>query len=92
MNNFSDLKLVKKLILACDNESELDLLFKALFTHKEREDLPVRLEIFKRLIKGEPQRIISSELGVGIATITRGSKELKYNPKTKDFLKKKLSW
>ena len=45
-------------------------------TAKERAELAMRLEIIKRLIAGEPQHKIAQDLGVGIATVTRGSKEL----------------
>lgn len=45
-------------------------------TAKERGGLTVRVEIIKRLMAGEPQHKIAQELGVGIATVTRGSKEL----------------
>jgi TrpR family transcriptional regulator, trp operon repressor len=45
-------------------------------TDKERGELTQRVEIIKRLIAGEPQQKIASDLGVGIATVTRGSKEL----------------
>lgn len=45
-------------------------------TEKERSEIAQRLEIVKRLIAGEPQHRIASDLGVGIATVTRGSKEL----------------
>jgi TrpR family trp operon transcriptional repressor len=45
-------------------------------TDKERGELVRRIEIIKRLIAGEPQQKIASDLGVGIATVTRGSKEL----------------
>lgn len=45
-------------------------------TDKERDELAHRIEIIKRLIAGQTQAKISNELGVGIATVTRGSKEL----------------
>lgn len=45
-------------------------------TDKERRELAQRLEIIKRLLAGEAQAKIASDLGVGIATVTRGSKEL----------------
>ena len=45
-------------------------------TGKERDELTQRVEIIKRLVAGEPQQKIASELGVGVATVTRGSKEL----------------
>ncbi len=45
-------------------------------TPNERKELLRRVEIVKRLIAGEPQAKIAQDLGVGIATVTRGSKEL----------------
>lgn len=45
-------------------------------TDKERGELLQRVEIIKRLLAGQPQKQIAAELGVGIATVTRGSKEL----------------
>ncbi|MGC1177335.1 MAG: Trp family transcriptional regulator [Candidatus Saccharimonadales bacterium] len=45
-------------------------------TTKEREELTQRVEIVKRLIAGEAQQKIARDLGVGVATVTRGSKEL----------------
>lgn len=45
-------------------------------TPKERSELVQRVKIMQRLIAGEPQQKIATELGVGIATVTRGSKEL----------------
>lgn len=58
-----------------DKELLNDFLF-GLTTEKERKELTLRVEIIKRLITGEPQAKIAKELGVGIATVTRGSKEL----------------
>lgn len=45
-------------------------------TAKERHELPRRVKIIKRLVAGEPQARIANDLNVGIATVTRGSKEL----------------
>ena len=47
-----------------------------ILTQKEREELPVRLQIIRLLKRGMPQHEIASKLGVGIATVTRGSKEI----------------
>ena len=52
-----------------------DFLF-GVTTDKERSELTQRVEIVKRLVAGEPQQRIAADLGVGIATVTRGSKEL----------------
>lgn len=48
----------------------------AVTTEKERDELLRRVEIIRRLIDGMPQQKIASDLGVGVATVTRGSKEL----------------
>ena len=47
-----------------------------LFTPKEFEEMAKRLQIVKQLKKGISQRKIAKDLGVGIATVTRGSREL----------------
>jgi Trp operon repressor len=48
-----------------------------LMTPKERNALPKRWEIVRRLYKGESQWSIAGDLKLGIGTVTRGSKELK---------------
>jgi TrpR family trp operon transcriptional repressor len=45
-------------------------------TEKERKELTRRVEIVKRLVTGEPHAKIARDLGVGVATVTRGSNEL----------------
>lgn len=47
-----------------------------LLTPREYDDIVLRWQIVKRLHKGIPQREIAKDLGVSIATITRGSREL----------------
>lgn len=68
-------KLVKQ-ILSYRDEKSLRSFLRALFTPKELEEIPTRLEIIKLLKSGVAQRDIAEKLGVGIATVTRGSKEL----------------
>lgn len=41
---------------------------------KDKENLPKRVEIVKKLLSGENQHAIAEELGVGVATVTKGSK------------------
>lgn len=43
---------------------------------KDKENLPKRLEIIKKLINQESHHHIAQELGVGVATVTKGSKLL----------------
>jgi len=47
-----------------------------ILTPQELEEIPVRLQIVKLLKKGTPQHEIAQKLGVGVATVTRGSKEI----------------
>ncbi|GAJ75858.1 transcriptional repressor protein TrpR [Vibrio sp. JCM 18905] len=71
-------------------ESEQDdMLLTMLMSRDERESLISRVNIINELLKGKlSQRQISQMLGVGIATITRGSNELKSkSDEEKDKLK-----
>ena len=48
-----------------------------ILTPAEFEDLALRWQIVKKLSKGETHREIAGELGLGISTVTRGSRELR---------------
>ena len=50
---------------------------RSLLTPSELSEISKRLQIFKLLEQGMPQRQIAEKLGVGIATVTRGSRALK---------------
>jgi TrpR family trp operon transcriptional repressor len=68
--------LVERLSQAA-HKGELNDLLQFLLTADEREALLVRAKIFDGLLhKSQSQRQLSQDIGVGIATITRGSKEL----------------
>lgn len=69
-------ELIKALLEIDSEELMLDFL-EGILTPTEREDIPVRLQIIKMLKQGMPQREIAEKLGVGIATVTRGSREIK---------------
>lgn len=73
MSSFDD--LVDLIASMRDKELLADFLV-GLTTSKERDEFVQRIEIVKKLIKGEPQSKIAKDLGVGVATVTRGSKEL----------------
>ncbi|MFA6435701.1 MAG: Trp family transcriptional regulator [Candidatus Gracilibacteria bacterium] len=50
----------------------------AVLTPAELEEVARRLQIFKLLKQGMPQHQVSEKLKVGIETVSRGSRELKY--------------
>lgn len=63
--------------LEIDSKKEMEDFLRGILTDKELREIPNRLEIIKLLKKEISQHEIASRLGVGIATVTRGSKELK---------------
>ena len=48
-----------------------------ILTPTELEALALRWQIVKKLKKGETHRSIAEDLGLGISTVTRGSRELR---------------
>lgn len=72
----SDFTAFVELIYTTKDKRLLEDFLLGITTDKERQELASRLEIVKRLLAGEAQAKIAQELGVGVATVTRGSKEL----------------
>jgi TrpR family trp operon transcriptional repressor len=69
---------VIELIQRSAETGQQEALLTMLLTPDERESVIARVNILCELLKGElSQRQISQMLGVGVATITRGSAELK---------------
>ncbi|SNT70360.1 Trp family transcriptional regulator [Psychrobacter sp. LV10R520-6] len=60
----------------CDVSADIDVLLNALLTDKEQLDIANRIRIFDLLERGVTQREISEQLGVGIATVSRGAKAM----------------
>ena len=50
---------------------------KELLTPREFENVSVRWQIVKRLAKGEHHQAIAEDLHLGVATVTRGSREMR---------------
>ncbi len=76
MNNTYLAEFIKYL-LQLKNAREMEEFLRAILTVRELEEMPRRLQIVKLLKKGVPQREIASQLGVGTATVTRGSAVMK---------------
>lgn len=64
-------------LMSANNTDAMSEVLSALLTPSELHSISVRLEIARLLKAGVTQREIAKQLGVGIATVTRGSKELK---------------
>lgn len=69
-------ELIETFLKIKSAEDMLDFL-KGILTPKELDQLSTRLQIIKMLKKGIRQQQIAQKLKVGIATVTRGSRELK---------------
>ncbi|MFA5584142.1 MAG: Trp family transcriptional regulator [Bacteriovoracaceae bacterium] len=76
MTNEEQLYELIKQILSYRNEKALRSFLEAILTPKELAEIPTRLQIVKMLKQGIAQRKIAEKLGVGVATVTRGSKEI----------------
>ena len=66
-----------EVLLEIKNKKEMLEFLKGILTPKELEEISTRLQIVRMLKRGKPQHFIAQKLGVGIATVTRGSREIK---------------
>jgi len=69
--------------LANKSKSEMLDFLKGILTPRELEELTTRLQIVKLIKKGLPHQEIARRLKVGVATVTRGSRELQVGRFTK---------
>ena len=72
----SEFKEMAKLLASITSVEEMENLLVGLLTPKERQELPKRIQIVRMLKKGVLQHTIAKKLGVGVATVTRGAKEI----------------
>jgi len=63
-------------ILSLKTKKEIVRFLEGILTPQELVEIPTRLQIVKMLKNGVSQHAIAKKLGVGIATVTRGSKEI----------------
>ncbi len=76
MDNIAQLNYLVKLLLNIKTKSDMKDFLSGILTPKEMEEIPRRLSIVNMLKKGISQHQVAHELGVGVATVTRASKEL----------------
>ena len=69
-------ELVREFSRASASSRGMDIFLRSILTPKEYEVLATRLQIVKLLKQGLTQRQVADRLGVGIGTVTRGSREL----------------
>ncbi|ASA56388.1 Trp operon repressor [Vibrio gazogenes] len=75
---FTDWQALLELLREASEQDRMAMVLTMMMSSDERETLVSRINIFYELLKGDlSQRQISQMLGVGVATITRGSNELK---------------
>lgn len=77
MQSSKKLKELAKIFLSIKTEKEMLLFLQGILTPKELEEIPTRLQVVKMLKQGISQHSIAEKLGIGVATVTRGSKEIK---------------
>ena len=66
-----------EMFLSIKSKGDMKDFLLGILTPKELQEIPTRLSIVKMLKKGTSQHKIANELKVGIATVTRGSREIK---------------
>ena len=76
MANNKQLTPVVKYLMAQTSAERMSEALEGLLTPYEQQELINRLQIFELLSQGVSQRQVAQQLGVGIATVTRGSRAL----------------
>lgn len=71
-----DLWLLVEEFTKANSKEKLTNLLKGLLTPSETQELAERFRIVQLLKKGVGQHKIAEKLGIGVATVTRGSKEI----------------
>jgi len=65
------------ILLEADSKEKMENLLKGLLTDSEIQEIATRIKIIRLLKKGVGQHDIARKLNIGVATVTRGSKEIK---------------
>ena len=73
----SAFKEITQILAQITSQEDIEKFLMEILTENERKDLSLRWDLMSKLHDGVPQRAISSELGISLCKITRGSKILK---------------
>lgn len=76
-NKKENIKLLVETLSHADSKEKLENLLEGILTPKEIEELAERIRIVQLLKKGISQHDIAGKLRVGVATVSRGAKEIK---------------
>lgn len=76
MNENTYFDELAEVLLRIKTKKEMKDFLVGILSPGELVEIPKRLQIVKLLKKGVSQRKITEKLNIGIATVTRGSKEL----------------
>jgi Trp operon repressor len=70
-------ELLNVFIKAADSKELMAEFLVDIMTPAELDEAAIRWQIVKRLNKGETHREVAGDLGIGISTVNRGSRELR---------------
>ena len=76
-NKSHDIDILADVLQKANSNEKVENLLKGLLTPKELEEFAQRIEIVRLLKKGVSQHEIAEKLGVGVATVSRGAREIK---------------
>lgn len=74
--NSNYFKELIKVFSSITSHKEMENFLHGILTPQELNEISTRLQIVKLLKAGIPQHEIAQKLGIGVATVTRGSKEI----------------
>jgi TrpR family transcriptional regulator, trp operon repressor len=69
-------ELIEVIFKIAKDKNLLEDFIKDILTPREFDNVGVRWQIVKRLAKGEHHQAIAESLHLGVATVTRGSREM----------------
>ncbi len=72
-----DVDLLIDILLSVNSKEKMENLLLGLLTPKEVEEIAERIRIVQLLKKGVGQHEVAAKLNTGVATVSRGAKELK---------------